>query len=244
MPDRFYMHKLFRAVLSVIFPNRCPFCGKVIGGQDYYCTLCYENLPFVRSKVTPPEGLSEMLACCYYSRRARDAVLMLKFGGLIYPAETFGYMMSAKITAAGWDKTSDCIIPVPSGRDSIKKRGFCTALVIAKNISIRTNIPISCDIAAVKNKIEQKQLSGKGRRENAKKSFYLAKGHDVRGKHIIIVDDVSTTGSTLSAIADILLHAGAAEVRAVVFAQTVSFSSDNSNTRRLSAGSVFKFRKK
>lgn len=238
MLDRFYAHQLYRAVISVIFPNRCPFCGRVIDWRSYYCALCYENLPFVRSKVIPPKNISEMLVCCYYSRRARDAVLMLKFGGLIYPAEAFGYMMSAKITAAGWDKTADCIVPVPSGKESIRRRGFCTALVVAKNISLRTNIPVSCDVAAVKDKVEQKKLSAKGRRENAKKSFYLAKGHDVRGKRIIVVDDVSTTGSTLSAIADILLNAGAAEVRAVVFAQTVSFSS---NARNLPANSLMRF---
>lgn len=220
-----------RRAIAVLFPNRCPFCGKVIGGRDYYCDFCCQELPFVRAAFAPPENVSDMSACCYYSRRARDAVLMLKFGGLIYPAETFALMMSERISENGWDKTADCIVPVPSGKESIAKRGFCTALIIAKRISIITGVPLSSAVCAVKGKLEQKELSAEGRRENARKSFYLSEKADVRGKHIILIDDVSTTGSTLSAIADILLKAGAFDVKAAVFAKVPDFSWERKKER-------------
>lgn len=221
-----------RRLISILYPNRCPFCGKVIDSSDYYCASCYGELPFVRTEFAPPGNISEMRACCYYLRRARDAVLMLKFGSLIYPAEAFALMMSERILASGWDKTADCIVPVPSSKESISKRGFCTALLIAKRISIRLGIPLSRDITAVKGKLEQKNLSANARRENARKGFCLSKKADVRGKHIILVDDVSTTGSTLSAIAEILLKAGAFDVKAVVFAKVPDFSYNRKTGRR------------
>ena len=103
---------------------------------------------------------------------------------------------------------------------SVKSRGFSTARVICSRMALRLVIPMADIVGAYDDKSEQKALSAKSRRENAMKSFYIKKNADVKGKRILLVDDVCTTGSTLSAIAGMLLDAGAAEVSACVFAQT------------------------
>lgn len=213
--NRLSRYELKRRALSVFFPNICPFCGRAIDAREYYCEACRELLPIIRGELPPPENVSRLYACCWYSCIARAAVHMLKFKCLIYPADTFGLMMSEMLR----DVEADALVPVPSGLLSIEKRGFSPAEAIAKRTSMRLDIPIENALTADIDKIEQKTLTRKSRKINAQKCFHLAKNADVSGKRLIIVDDVTTTGSTLSALAEILLGAGAADVSAAVFAQ-------------------------
>lgn len=213
--DKLSRYELKRRAMSVIFPNLCPFCGRVVDSGKYYCEPCYELLPIIRKELPPPEGISRLYACCWYSGVAREAVHMMKFGCLIYPADAFGLMMSEKLR----DVNADALVPVPSGLKSIEKRGFTPAEEIAKRISLRLQIPVERALTADIYKIEQKTLSRKSRMRNAENSFHLAKHADIIGKRLLIIDDVTTTGSTLSALAKILLSAGAADVSAAVFAQ-------------------------
>lgn len=219
MPSREWFLELRRIVAAELFPNRCPFCYEVIGATQYYCDACYRHLPFVMGKSEPPPNISRIYACCRYMRRVRGAVHMLKFRGLIYPADTFALMMSRMLEGVN----ADMLIPVPSSRRSVRKRGFSTASLLARRISIRLEIPMVNAVKADSDKEEQKALSVKARYENAKRSFYLDPRHNVRGKRVLLIDDVSTTGSTLAAIAGLLREAGAADVSAAVFAKTPDY---------------------
>lgn len=219
MPSREWFMELRRIIAAELFPNRCPFCDEVIGTTEYYCDACYRHLPFIMGNAEPPLNISRIYACCRYMRRVRGAVHMLKFRGLIYPADTFALMMSRMLKGV----SADMLIPVPSGRRSVRKRGFSTGEILAKRISIRLEIPMVNAVKAVSDKEEQKTLSVKARYENAKRSFYLDPRCDVRGKRVLLIDDVSTTGSTLSTIAGLLSEAGAADVSAAVFAKTSDF---------------------
>ncbi len=214
------LYEFFRRLISIVAPNRCPFCRNVISAEKYYCARCFEYLPFVKSELDPPENISRLVACCYYKHRARNAVLWLKYGGKIYPADAFALMLSEKLSEA----SADLIVPVPSSRKSIKSRGFATAELIGKTVSLRLGLPMIKALGANRNKQEQKDLSRKKRFINAQSAFFLKSGFDLQGKRIILLDDVSTTGATLSAAAKILLDAGAEEVIGAVFAKTPDYS--------------------
>lgn len=219
MLNKLWLLEMRRIVTAEFFPNRCPFCGEIISATQYYCDACYRHLPFIMGKSETPPNISQIYACCSYTRRVRDAVHMLKFRGLIYPADTFALMMSRLLE----NVQADVLVPVPSSRRSVRKRGFSTAELLVKRISIRLGIPIVNAVKAYSDKKEQKTLSVGARYENAKKSFYLNSGYDICGKRVLLIDDVSTTGSTLAAIAGILREAGAADVSATVFAKTPDF---------------------
>lgn len=213
--NKLSVYEFKRRALSVFFPNICPFCGRTIDARDYYCEPCRELLPIINGELPPPENVSRLYACCWYSGIARAAVHMLKFKCLIYPADTFGLMMSRVLQ----NVNADALVPVPSGFLSIEKRGFSPAEVIAECVSMRLDIPILNALTADFDKIEQKTLTRKSRILNARKCFHKAKNVSVVGKRLLIIDDVTTTGSTLSALAEILLNAGAADISAAVFAQ-------------------------
>lgn len=215
MSDKLSVYKLKRRLLAELFPNLCPFCGRVIGTREYWCKPCEALLPIIRGELAPPENVTRFYACCWYRGVARSAVHMLKFGCLIYPADAFGLIMSGMLK----NVRMDALVPVPSGLMSVEKRGFSSADVIAKRISLRLNVPILKAVTADPGKEEQKSLTSKGRKRNAQRSFHKAKKVGVRGKRLLLIDDVATTGSTLSAVAELLLDAGAAEVSAAVFAK-------------------------
>lgn len=226
MNDKLSVYEFKRRALSVLFPNVCPFCGRVIDAREYFCTPCKEMMPLIRKEQKPPTNVSRLYACCWYSGLARAAVHMLKFGCLIYPADAFGLMMSDMLNGVN----ADALVPVPSGILSVEKRGFSPAKVIAERISMRLDIPLENALDADIDKVEQKTLSRKGREQNARKCFHLSKYADVQGKRVLLIDDVTTTGSTLSALAGILLDAGAIEVAAAVFAKVPSIA-DKSEKR-------------
>ncbi len=213
------IYEFVQKAVSAIAPNRCPFCRNVIPSGKYYCERCYEFLPFIKEELLPIENVSRRIACCFYRRRARKAVLWLKYGCMVYPVETFAFMISEKLSGI----QADYIIPVPSSRKSIKSRGFAAGELIGKRVSMRTGIPMLKAVGAVNDKIDQKTLNSEERLLNAESSFFLKSGFDVRNKKIILIDDVSTTGATLSAIAGILIRAGADEVIAAFFAKTINY---------------------
>lgn len=208
-------YELKRRALSVFFPNVCPFCGRVVGAREYYCPPCFEMLPKISRMLTPPENVSRLFACCWYGGIAREAVHMLKFGCLIDPADAFALMMSEMLRGV----EADALVPVPSGLQSIEKRGFSPAELITERISMRLEIPMERALKAGADKIEQKTLSRKKRLQNARKSFFIIKDAEIKDKRLLLIDDVTTTGSTLSVLAEMLLNAGAADVSAAVFAK-------------------------
>ncbi|MDE6732385.1 MAG: ComF family protein [Oscillospiraceae bacterium] len=217
MINELKIHEMKRRAVSIIFPNVCPFCGRVVNAREYYCPSCVEMLPKICRELSPPENVSRLFACCWYSGIAREAVHRLKFGCIIDPADAFSLMMSE--TLADHAKDFDAIVPVPSGIKSIEKRGFSPAKVIARRISMRLELPIERALKAGADKIEQKTLSRKKRLQNARESFFVKNNAEIAGKRLLLVDDVTTTGSTLSVLAELLLKAGAADVSAAVFAK-------------------------
>ena len=213
---------LYRRIVSVFFPNICPFCGRVIGADEYWCKSCPEFLPYIRKPLLPPDNIARFYACCYYTQRAKSAVYMMKFGGYVYPSDAFAKMMSKMLSDEL--KNADMLVPVPSSIKSVTERGFAPAEMIAGRLSWRSNIPTVKALKACRGKLDQKGLSGKMRVENAKHSFYPDDNIDICGKRVVLIDDVCTTGSTLSACAELLLEAGAKEVIGAVFAKTVDFT--------------------
>jgi ComF family protein len=119
---------------------------------------------------------------------------------------------------AGWGLPApDFVVPVPLHPQRMKERGFNQSGLLAKEFARKLRVPVSFDTIIRKNLTEpQTRLSRSGRLKNVKGAFELSRSQDVRGRRIFLIDDVFTTGTTLSECARTLKRKGGAlEVHAI-----------------------------
>ncbi len=211
-------YEIRRALLSLFLPNRCPFCDDVVGMTQYWCEDCYSKLPFMEETPQPPEHLDGLLTCCYYSGRARSAVLRMKDGFYAYAPEAFAVMMTELV--GGLMPRVDIVTGIPSTTGRRFRLGYAQAEKIARDIAMRSGKSFRRLLKVSKGKKEQKRLNKAERLENARNSYKIADKEYISEKIILLVDDVTTTGATLSATAKLLKQAGARAVFAVTFAKT------------------------
>lgn len=185
---------------------------------DYWCEDCYGKLEFLAQPPEAPKNVDKLLSCCYYSGRARIAVLRMKKGGYAYSCETFAVLMTELIGKLMED--IDFVTAVPTSGKRRRALGYAQAEKIAKNIAMRGRKRFRRVLKVNKGKKEQKQLKKKERLENARNAYRVSDNRHIEGKTILLVDDVTTTGATISAVAGLLKEAGAKSVYAVTFAKT------------------------
>ena len=210
--------ELRRRAAAFFLPNRCPFCDRIIGVTEFWCAGCYDRLKFVDSHGDIPEGLDGFSAVCSYTGRARSAVLRMKDGWYRYPIDAFAVLIAEN--ARELIETADVITAVPTGRVRRAELGYAQSRMIAKLCAEICRKPYLDLLQVVGNKSEQKRLSAAERWENARRSYAVSDPEGAVGRKILLIDDVCTTGATLSCIAEKLRKAGAESVTAAVFART------------------------
>jgi ComF family protein len=180
----------------------CLSCGlKIIPGNDRgICSHC----------LSEPPAFDYVHALFDYATPISSLITQLKFQGNLTIAKLFahywiGYLKNNRSTLP------ECIIPTPLHYKRLQERGFNQALEIAKPIGKFFNIPIdirSC--IKLKNTQPQSSLSADKRRKNLKNAFALS--HSIEAKHVVILDDVMTTGNTISEISILLKKSGVEQV--------------------------------
>lgn len=178
--------------------NVCPVCGR----RTVYPEICLEC-----KAVLPP--FKKAVSALVYEGGA--CLLIAKFkNGNGYLKEFFAELIADKIKEL---PPINCIVYVPMTKKAVNRRGYNQAKLIADSVSRRCKIPCIKD-ALIKKKdtAEQKTLSKKERAENLASCFTVEKRNEIKGKNVLIIDDVLTTGSTSFVITKKLLSAGAKRV--------------------------------
>lgn len=220
--------------------HSCISCGKEIldGSKFQLCEDCEKNFDLIDGKICLKCGEKldfENLLCdacknfdyefsssrsiCYYSDVSSNIVKGLKYGGRKYYAKHIAKLMTQDKTVF---ENIDVITFVPMGKRGIKKRGFNQAEEIANEISKITNIKVLKLLSKSVEHKNQAGLSQKERLENLKNSFevFAENESEIKGKNILIVDDVFTTGTTLSECAKVLKTKKPKRVCGLTFAKT------------------------
>lgn len=189
----------------------CEKCGKIL--QDDYahvvCTDCREN----------ERHFEKGYACAQYGIKERELLLSLKYGGKLYIGEKIAEAMADRLKSV--DFRYDLIIPVPMHRKKQKKRGYNQAEIISKFLSKMTSTPyLGKLLLRTGDTTAMSRLSPAERLMNMESAFTVHPGaaEKVKGKSILLVDDIYTTGSTADACSQTLIGAGARTVRIIVFA--------------------------
>ena len=199
---------IFQIAADLLFPPKCMFCGRL--SQSCVCEKCRGTLPFYRGTTGHREFFSECTAAFRYEGDVRSAILRFKFGGFENYAAGFGKFIAE---AAARELTpADIAAWVPSDRRRLRKRGYDQAELLTRETAKNLGIPAVKVLEKVRNTARQSGLRGKARRAANVIGAFKAEPGKVKGKTVLLIDDVVTTGATLSECARELLMAGAKEV--------------------------------
>lgn len=249
---------LAHALLDALLPPRCQHCGKVgavlcadclataSAPEPPLCPRCGRSLmPGSRADVAAcptcasghgPQVLHALRIAAVYDGVIRESVLALKYRRQRRMAEPLGDLLAAELRAAMRQGASaDVIIPVPLHTQRHRERGFNQADLLARRCSSRLGIPVAANLLVRQRAtVPQVGLTLAQRQANITGAFALASQHAhkrLAGRHLVLIDDVSTTGSTLDAAAMALQAAGPASIIGIAVSRP-TMGGDGEDTTR------------
>lgn len=215
------MIKVFDFVLNLIYPPKCVFCGTVIEKGDL-CVECEKNLPYTKGDSIYQKFpfVDKCLSPLYYKDYVRRAVLRFKFAGCSCYSRRLGAIMS-ECTENNLDCGSiDMVSCIPLSRKRLHDRGYNQAELLAKEISKSIQVPYRSTLKKIKNNTAQSTINDrKQRATNVVGAYRVLDSEPVKDKYILLVDDVVTTGATVSECARMLKKAGAKTVYCITLAR-------------------------
>lgn len=216
------MNALVSRLLDLLYSPKCVFCGRVLrDGESDWCGKCQENLPWIGSDV-PEKACAPVKRCAaplWYRDEVRESFHRYKFEGQDIYAPKYGKLM-AQCVRDRLGLGFDLVCWAPLSQKRLRKRGYDQAELLARALASELDKPAVPVLRKARDTAEQSSLADEAARtQNAAGAYECADPAAVRGKRVLLVDDIVTTGSTLSECAQILLDAGAAEVWAAVFAR-------------------------
>ncbi len=203
--------QLRTAALDLIFPPRCVGCGRV---GRLFCAACQEQMHAAHPIRLEAPGLHAIAVAAIFGGPWRNAIHALKYEAQRAIAPT----LAAFLPALDADPAPDLVIPVPLHPNRQRWRDYNQSALLAQALAARLGVEMNTGaLRRVRDTRAQVGLNARLRRLNVKDAFAADPGL-VSGRRILLVDDVVTTGATLSACADALRAAGAEGVCAVALA--------------------------
>ncbi len=208
-----------KAVLHLLYPPKCLLCHDIVHEGSQICTKCRELLDC--SLLTVPFEVNDRLICAsafYYQEPLRDAFLRYKFEGMDVYAPVFGrYMARAAMCQLGG--SFDLITWAPVSKKRRSERGYDQSQLLAAQVAEAYRLSPVPTLKKTRHNKAQSSLGAADRAKNVQGIYSLVPGADVAGRRILLIDDILTTGNTLSACAAVLSEAGADEVVCLTLAR-------------------------
>lgn len=235
------MRRAFGAALDLLLPPRCLKCGATVGSADGLCARCWRDMTFLGAPCCAccgrpfdyDLGADALCAACTrerpafhraraalrYDEASRTLVLAFKHGDRLHLAPALGAWMRRAGSALLAE--ADVIVPVPLHWTRLFARRYNQAAVLAHALARPEGPVVGADWLVRRRRTpSQGKRNATARRRNVAGAFALRRGRSVQGKRVLLVDDVLTTGATLSECARVLLRAGAVRVDALTLART------------------------
>ena len=238
---------MFRALLDIVFPPHCHSChafipeagdlhlcpacrGEVHAILSPLCSLC--GIPFATAGgidhpcgacTASPPRYTAARAAVTFDGVARDLIHRFKYDRKVHLARPLTLLAGEALFPFIVTTGADLILPVPLHRRRLRERGFNQAVLLGRPLARGWRIPLVVDnLKRIRWTEPQVTLSAAEREANVRGAFALADPPGVRGKTILLVDDVYTTGSTVLECSRVLRRAGAAAVYVITVARAIS----------------------
>lgn len=212
------------AALQLLFPMRCPECGREVGSKGAWCAGCVQELWSSRRLDVAERGMRHVERCQVltgYQGAVRTLLHGLKFQGRRANAAPLSWLLSLADEAELAELVSPdvLVIPVPVSADRLAERGFNQVELLFGDWSRQQGLEWDAGtLLRRRPTTPQWELDRTQRRENIKGAFFVNAPATVQDRSILLVDDIVTTGRTLEECAGVLRQAGAESVRALALA--------------------------
>lgn len=197
-------------LLGIIYPQVCEICGRSLcRHESVMCLHCYAGLPrteihcddfnLIHERLAGKVPIERAGAFFYYYRESPYAKLiqMAKYKSRPVIAKSLGRRYSMEIVDSGFFKDMDLILPVPLHWRKLISRGYNQSEMIARGVAASIDIPIGNNIVARRRHSSQTAKGAYGRWLNTENVFAVKDADELVGKHVLLIDDVVTTGATL-----------------------------------------------
>ena len=210
------------AILELLFPTKCAFCHRLTEGREQrVCPRCIKLLPYARGAAAE-QKLPHIVKCVspfYYEGDVRQSLLRYKFGGAAAYADAYAALMEAYLDDAPLD--CDVVTWTPLSRKRLRRRGYDQARLLAEPVAEHLGVPCAQLLVKTRNNPAQSGTEGRDKRAaNVSGVYSPAPGTSAAGLRVLLVDDIVTTGATLSECARVLKAAGADKIFALTLAMT------------------------
>ncbi|MBQ3699542.1 MAG: ComF family protein [Prevotella sp.] len=224
-------------ILDFISPRQCVVCGKRLSPTERsLCSSCLLHLPRTTFQFTPTDNPMAQLfwhltpvqraaAFIYYEPHSEVAqvVYRMKYADRPDIGEDMGRLMAVEMRQAGFFDDIDLLMPVPLSRKRQRQRGYNQSERLAQGISDITHLPIVTKAIRRKHFLQsQTLLNRQERQKNVADMFELRDDSMLQGRHVLLVDDICTTGATLTACADTLKDIPGLRISILTFGLTKS----------------------
>lgn len=230
-----YFYDLWDDFISLLFPRLCYGCGNhLVRNESLICTECFVMIPRTNYHLNPDNPVSQLFwgrcrmekaaAFSYYTRdsRIRKMIHQLKYKGARDIGSELGRIYAVSLRSSNFLDDIDMIIPVPLHPSKKRQRGFNQSDEISRGISSVSGLPV--DTGTLIRKTGSKTQTRKSRYDrwtNVRDIFLVTDEEKLKGQHILLVDDVITTGSTIEACACEILKTEGTKVSVVALAFSV-----------------------
>lgn len=205
--------EISKQIFSLFYPKLCAGCHvDLVSTEEIICLSCWNTLPKtnfhlrdknpIEQKFWGKINVQHATSFYYFNQdsRLQEILHALKYRNQFDIGILLGQKMGIDLAYATWIKDIDVIIPIPLSKQKYKYRGYNQSESIAQGLSAVLNIPINTELVSrIKNTKSQTNKNINERFENVKDAFSVIDKEVLKNKHILLVDDVLTTGATLEA---------------------------------------------
>ena len=228
------MFSLLYHILEMVFPTRCAGCQKISGdgalvcqgcrskiliNQTLFCSVCRARLPD-NKKICHKDGRYLLGAATSYDGTIKNLIWDFKYNNRRKAADFLAELVLEYLNRVGKTEKDFILVPIPLHRKKERKRGYNQSKIIAEKLGAVLELAVSDALIKLKDTPPQMTIGGMAeRKQNIAGSFAVNQPEKISGRNIILVDDVTTSGSTLNEAAMILKSAGAKKIIALTIAR-------------------------
>lgn len=224
-----------RNFISLFYPNICLGCSNELQqGEEIVCTNCFNKLPVTHFFTTPNNPVEKTFygrihienagACFYFTKHSiiQELILQLKYKGNKEAGIFLGQQLGRQLSTSELYRTVDAIVPLPLNVKKEKIRGYNQAEILAQGVIDLWEKPLLKDIVIRRLHTETQTRKGRIDRWNSMQdAFTITKPELIENKHVLLVDDVITTGATLEACATAILQCKGTKVSIAAVGWTI-----------------------